>query len=1747
MDGSDETRDLADDPEATLPPPDLSGSAAELVRVLDRYLADLQAGNAPDRARLLEAHPDLAGRLEQCLAGIEFVHRAARAEDDGEGPARLGDFRIVREVGRGGMGVVYEAEQVSLGRMVALKVLRFGAVADAEAMDRFRREAETVARLHHTNIVPIFAVGEHRGVNYYAMQFIEGRSLADVAEEARRAARAIPAAEVARCGLQAAEALEHAHRRGVIHRDIKPSNLLLDPEGVTWLTDFGLAKRSDEVALTLTGALMGTPRYMSPEQAESSLRPVDHRTDIYSLGATLYELAAGRPPFEATSPLAVLEQILGTEPVPPRKHRPGLPRDLETIILKCLAKEPGRRYASARDLADDLRACLDGRSPRARRPNPAEQVARWARKNRRSLAVAGLTAAASVLAVAGAIAGFAAYREARLGGVVLTTDDPHATAEILDDGDESAVVPPFSLPTRQPLPLPEGAYRVRVSAPGEPGATARLLVDRGAARTYKVGVGEGRLWAPFEAKAGDLADVIDLGGRADVIHSDGKALRLLDGGSGRAVWELELRPEGPPAAGEDPWRRVNALRPSLDEPPGLVRPAPDLDGDGVGDLVWAGRMPGSLWAVSGKGDGGQGKELWQFPPGPARGGTSRTLGIPAAIDADGDGTLDLIATFADGTTRWVEAVAGRSGRSLWRSDLAGEWFPPGVGSSGDELPLAAEVVRVGGRPRAVVAAGSRLAVLEATTGAAVRVTDTGLRAILAARFGDLDGDGAPEALVLGERTAGAGLRLAAVAPDSGRVLWERPVAASFQPWAAKPARLDWPTIADLDGDGRAEVILPAMNHNGLRQWVGIEVLDGPTGRPRWLRHLRQNPEIIDKQVDRFVVGPDIDGDGARDLFAASIASGAGFREAALFVDALSGRDGRTLWWWRRPLARHIDGVGRMDWWPAGGDGWPQLLVPVIGWPEDAEALCLLSAGTGRLQGEVPGGFDPRVADLDGDGLHDLAYRSGKTMNPTFGAFTIHAARGTPPESWRRLGHWTPARDLDGDGTDDVVSVQDDRLTAASGRDGRVLWRSAVEPEGGRPWTLRDTGTAGITCPPPPMGDLDGDGTPDVLVVPNQQAGSGPDFNRVPVPLRAFSGRTGRHLWGAGDVAISGTTSPIYAKPMPPECRDLDGDGRPEVLVALEIDNHAAPPRRTVWLGVLSGRDGRWSWVRPLGDGPVTVPAHFRADRIRADADLDGDTVRDLVFCKALPVPGDPQGFALELHAWSGRDGRPLWNRPLTQTVNSYWAVHQIPAPAVGDLDGDGRPEVVIIDREYKVPRQGMGFSPAVARVLALEGRTGAPKWPAWEAPDEDGSLTDPSPTPLLADLDGDGRRSIVAAFHRQQGDEVVILDARGRVRQRRAFPGPSGSTARIALLAGDLDGARGDELAFTAMIDGRARVLATRGGVERDLWVWTPPSRPQIVTSYYPQGRPERRELREWSPALAPVAEIRRAGGGCGPTVVAGIPGEAVFGLDGATGKPAWRGRWPDDPNPGTSGPTGYASALLATGDPGGGPLVVGRLADSTCCRPSLPIPPGAGRPPGRPAPGGPRPGDPRLLRPLPWVQPLKIGGGPAVLMPPAVALVVLLVPGLLLRRSLRRRSLAAVGLTILFFGLDFALVRLVAGSLAPTDNRSLLVAAEAVGGLPFLAFLYASATWAIRGRRGRLALLMAGWLAVSLAGAALALRHDAADVAPGQIYSREGWYWIGFLGANLAGGVLLMQAALSLAFGLAFRVFRAISRPRPA
>ncbi|MEM7455164.1 MAG: serine/threonine-protein kinase [Planctomycetota bacterium] len=415
-----------------------SSSARQLIDVLAEEFANrLRSGEKPSIEEYAARHPEIADEIRDVFPALVIMGQAdAKSEftlsettvDTQTYSDQIGDFRIIRKVGQGGMGVVYEAQQESLNRRVALKVLPGHIARNEKFIERFRREARAAGKLHHTNIVPVYDVGRDGDTFYYAMQFIEGQGLDDVqrevirlnednssvtkssisrliAEEDSSAAssstrrRLAYFKSIARIGASVADALGYAHERSIIHRDIKPSNLILDTDGVVWLADFGLA-RTDDSELTGTGDILGTIRYMSPERFKGK---GDHRGDIYALGVTLYELATLRKAFSGEDRMRVIEQIASREPVRPREINRSIPLDFETIILKAMDKEPRRRYQDAAEMAEDLRRFLDDQPIKARRPSLVERIARWTRKHKAQTAAMISMAVAIAALIAGTI------------------------------------------------------------------------------------------------------------------------------------------------------------------------------------------------------------------------------------------------------------------------------------------------------------------------------------------------------------------------------------------------------------------------------------------------------------------------------------------------------------------------------------------------------------------------------------------------------------------------------------------------------------------------------------------------------------------------------------------------------------------------------------------------------------------------------------------------------------------------------------------------------------------------------------------------------------------------------------------------------------------------------------------------------------------------------------------------------------------------------------------------------------------------------------------------------------------------------------------------------------------------------------------------------------------------------------------------------------------------------------------------
>jgi WD40 repeat protein len=380
----------------------------------EEFVARYRKGERPSLTEYTQAHPELAAEIRDLFPALVMMedvrpgdgHQTATAIRPAAGagaPARgsrIGDYELLDELGRGGMGVVYKARQVSVNRLVALKLVRAGELASEAEVQRFRAEAEHTAQLDHPHIVPLYEVGDHQGQPFFTMKLLDGGTLGqhlDRFKDPRLAAALVAAV---------AGAVHHAHRHGILHRDLKPANILLDADNRPYVTDFGLARRvAGSAGLTQSGAIVGTPSYMAPEQARGERRGVTTAADVYALGALLYELLSGRPPFVGETPTDVLLRVLQEEPLPPSRLNPQAPRDLEVVCLKCLAKEPERRYASAEAVADELRRWLAGESIQARPVGRAERLFRWARRHPARAAVCGLLVLVLVLgAGAGGVA-----------------------------------------------------------------------------------------------------------------------------------------------------------------------------------------------------------------------------------------------------------------------------------------------------------------------------------------------------------------------------------------------------------------------------------------------------------------------------------------------------------------------------------------------------------------------------------------------------------------------------------------------------------------------------------------------------------------------------------------------------------------------------------------------------------------------------------------------------------------------------------------------------------------------------------------------------------------------------------------------------------------------------------------------------------------------------------------------------------------------------------------------------------------------------------------------------------------------------------------------------------------------------------------------------------------------------------------------------------------------------------------------
>ncbi|KAF0245030.1 MAG: WD40 repeat-containing [Planctomycetota bacterium] len=1234
----------------------------------------------------------------------------------GLGPGAIfGKYAILEALGSGGMGAVFRAKDTELGRDVALKVLIGGLTATADEMERFRREAAAAAALTHPGIVALYEFGAHEGRPFLAMELVEGRPLDRILKKER-----IGLERGLSIVRDVARALDYAHGRGVVHRDVKPGNVLVDGAGRARLADFGLARQVEGGSrLTVSGDVIGTPAYMSPEQASGKTRDVDARSDVYSLGAVMYEALTLEPPHKGESLVELLRRVVEEDPVPPRRIAPRTPRDVETICLKALERSRDRRYATAGAMADDIERFLRKEPVLAKRPSVAWRAARWVQRN-------PLPSAVLALALFGALpwALWSWYRPGHVtvrvvcGGVEVTPD------EVLVGGKRLSIDGCVARGN-----IAAGTHKLVVRACGYEDRDTAVEVVRGGERDLEVrlehekgifdlevepaggtvlvdGAPKGSLLTDFRIDTGDHDILVRKEGCHDArlrwTARTGERVRGFQSLAPAVAWsrrsraanyELftpgDLNGDGRPEVitrsfsqitAVDPWRDETLWQVELGPFSGDMSAYGDLDGDGVTDLAayfsddehhyrvaaWSGkpvagsREPLKLWQVD------------EAPPGAEE--PLDSLAKPLLLDLDGDGALDVVLSSA-----WrgvVPAYPGKDGRLLWAARVEG-W------------PLAA----LENSGRILVPTPTALFALEPRDGsvawrAAFEFGDPEIKdAVYGRTLTSATIQGLPPFVcvpvdgVAGDDLVAAcfregGYLTAALSGADGRLLWESPAGPGR-------ANLDDRGFLDTDGDGARELLTPLhANPDGSSDFA---ILDGRSGRPRATLTAAGYAYFVAWPRDRRATVVDLAGDKPRLLRS----DGAFWRDIRLPA---------TVSTW--PLAA--------DW---DGDGEPELVLgckngSLFAFGEDGRVVgsCLVEGEPKRLE---PAG------DLNGDGLPDFFCRAGGP-SVLIGARTLWKRKSITPVLARPLGG-----DFDGDGAPEAAFWAEftagPSLFVLDASTGAIRWTAPG-------WNLF----------PPVAVPADGGGA-DLLGVARP--------NDKECFLRLFSGRGQRILH---EMKLAQT----YASP---RAADLDGDGVAEFLVATwgEGPQLVAVDART-WTT-------RWTWTAPAGrnagawfapmvaeldgkaplegvvafhDGHLDVfEAATHAERwskrlsVRlqdapALADCDGDGLPDIVISVwgEGKLPGD-------LVALRGSDGAEIWRMKNCQTRGS--------PPLARDLDGDGKPEILAA-----TGRQGL---------LCLR-RDGTVLWTfTARAPGREFPFTSNAPL-SVSDLDGDGRPEVLACL-----------------------------------------------------------------------------------------------------------------------------------------------------------------------------------------------------------------------------------------------------------------------------------------------------------------------------------------------------------------------------------------------------------------
>jgi len=1121
--------------------PTLDAPSAKVAAILDQYLEDIQNGRACSREELLKKHPGIEDLLSEYLSSIEMV--AGLAGEDELLSKPLGDFEIVSAIGAGAMGVVYRANQASLKRQVALKVLRYTVVGE-QATKRFEREAELVATLRHPHIVPIYTTGKEEGSHYLAMRLIDGPSLSEwsAEEDVQRDPKAI-----AKWGAQVASTLDHAHQKDVIHRDVKPSNLLLEDDHV-WLSDFGLARRFDDLRMSMTGAMLGTPNYMSPEQAAPARHPVDRRSDIYSLGATLFELLTGRCVFVADTPHAVLAQVIAEEP----------PRLREV----------------------DLEAFAEDRSIKARRPSLVERFSRWKRSNRKAVSWALSAASAAVVMLCVLVAGWISWNNSQFGELNIQSEEGPIVGRLIDA--KGNPTPVFTIPTEHPMPVKQGDYTLQTWASGKMGVNQHFSIDRSEVTDVDLQMFDDTVFPertvqgvpavlPLPSVTHGFPD-INADGQPDVLIANHSHPSLLsfDGKSGELLWHYVATPTKTSSKEKRPYSGA------IHSP----RPIGDIDGDGVLDFAIYFRSGKNVqqWldAISGK----TGKRIWRKQ-------------LPAKLVAQASYNL---STFCQ-----MNAIFGPSN---WDGGYRGTYYQPGYPRTVVAWPPMAMAGPKGSDEFLLLVCGSKLMVCHAKTGEA---TDFNQGEPLELGFAPaVEPKLIPAALgqsALGQAALGQekpiGVLLCEIVsiPDSnkrtkpvtrfsmrsletGEEQWRFDAACDLNWTGTKP---DWPLVADLSGDAVPEILiadgadLENDIHSGATRQGSLQVLNARTGEPLWDKRDVAKIRCRDRQVQHLLTGPDADGDFIDDVYVVStmVARDFGLTGTSIYVDILSAASGKRIRTTKSevPVFDHrLPGfeLERPFFLGSGSDGHPRLVVATRrsfstrSTRHSAGQLLSIKSNGGREQTLAKGQYLP-IDDVDRDGVRDLL--NMKTWQTISGATGRQLRQWSlRPQEYRRITMLDD--DIDGDEVKDFLMTEgsytmDKRprfVGLVSGQTGELLWKKRFHsPE------RHSFRNLSARCE-----DMNGDGVKDVVWLVGSRI-----MDLFDVRVECLDGRSGTNHWSSGSLGLMPKFF-LYSEG-PLRIADINNDGSPDVLCPCFDVSRAEEAEGMV---ALNGRSGKLLWEQP---------------------------------------------------------------------------------------------------------------------------------------------------------------------------------------------------------------------------------------------------------------------------------------------------------------------------------------------------------------------------------------------------------------------------------------------------------------------------------------------------------------------------------------------------------------------------------------